>query len=122
MSNAYSFERNSLFGKYENIILSVNGFFGMNFTVSHPENADPAIVGYMVKNPYDRDYYNSRNIEHENHSVCVDNVSASCYIELSSTAYDALEDIMIRAYEHFAEGFSQHRFGVQLNINDIFSE
>ena len=119
----YVLERSVLLGSYENLMLTVNGHFAMQFTVKHGQDSidEPVIVGYMVKNPFSSEYYRIHGIEPVNSSACLDNASGSCYIPMSLSAYGEIETIMIRAYREFCNGFAVSRFGVCLDIEEFFS-
>lgn len=117
----YSFERESIFDKYETAVLKVNGYFAMQFTVKLSEDGgDYAIVGYHVNNPFSREYYSIHGNEPVNSSACLDSVSANCYIPVSEAVYDDLESLMIRIYREFCNGFAVSRFGMHLDIETFF--
>ena len=121
-NSKYTFEYSNLFGTYHTVILLNNNRFGMNFTIKHPTDFsnETALVGYMINNPYSKEYYAEHNIEPEYKSASVENLSASCYIVLSDEVYNSIEDIMIRVYEELCRGFAQYRFGNHLNIEVFF--
>lgn len=121
-NSKYTFEYTNIFGNYYSVALLNNNRFGMNFTIKNPTDYsdETALVGYMIRNPYSKEYYAEHNIEPEYKSASVENLSASCYIVLSGDACKSIEDIMIRVYEELCRGFAQYRFGNHLNIEVFF--
>lgn len=120
-ADTYKFERSSLFGSYESIVMNVNGYFAMQFTVKHGESEDDALIGYMVNNPYTSEYYKAHGIEPVESSACLDNMSASCYVPFSDSVADEIENLMIRVYGVFCNNFAVSRFGNNnFNIESFF--